>query len=113
MKSEVKKAWVRKLRSGTIDQTSGALNDGAGAMCCLGVLCDIHSKKAYDGLTWKEGKGFDAGLAYGTSAKKDTYAPKRVLTWAGLHHTTALRLAAMNDDGKSFEEIANYIEKNL
>lgn len=111
MKAEVKKLWVKELRSGKKQQIQGALCNGKGGFCCLGVLSDIHRRRAEDGLKWKDnGSEMDDALLYG---KNEDFPPKRVYTWSGLHHTTAERLARMNDTGSTFKDIANYIEKNL
>lgn len=116
MKSDVKKTWVRALRSGKYVQTEGTLKCDEGH-CCLGVLTELHSKKADDKLKWTpatEGTTIHEGkMVYGKNGN-GSYPPKRVLTWAGLHHTTAKKLANMNDDqGMSFKQIADYIEENL
>ena len=43
--------------------------------------------------------------------------PTDVLEWAfqdsDFHEPTIIELAEMNDNGKSFEQIADHIEKNL
>jgi len=50
MNPEVKKKWLEALRSGEYKQGIGALRNtnaskGIVTHCCLGVLCDIHSKE--------------------------------------------------------------------
>lgn len=44
MNQEIKKRWVAALRSGDYKQGTGALRNADNKFCCLGVLCDLHSK---------------------------------------------------------------------
>lgn len=127
MNQEVKKEWVAALRSGKYSQTSGVLYDGDNAYCCLGVLCDIYAKKM-------KKKAFIYGdFALGT---KNTglgqygLLPQIVMKWAELNQfatdeydcstdirsgkaNNAKTLASLNDDGMSFEKIADIIEERL
>jgi hypothetical protein len=115
----IKSRWVEKLRSGTIKQIRGRLNDGTG-MCCLGVLCEIAADEGIvkpirdiDGIDYYEpNSGFVASLQL----------PSRVLEWSGLQHDEGaavaignyrVTLATHNDDGRSFSEIADAIEQQL
>lgn len=95
MNPEIKKKWVEALRSGEYEQTEGQLrvDDEKGkpvGYCCLGVLCEVMGAKYIP----------TRGRA---DAEKD----------AGLHEDDGFKLACMNDDGRSFREIADYIEANL
>jgi len=114
--SALKLKWVQALRGGTYRQGHGQLcqvsRDGCGAaFCCLGVLADIVgvdrdrlyasetlSSVGRDDLLGPWGKPNDRMFI---SGEKET------------HTTTQRRLAALNDTGKSFAEIADYIEANL
>jgi hypothetical protein len=49
MNPEIKARWVAALRSGEYQQTTGNLRTENG-FCCLGVLCDLHSKAT--GIEW-------------------------------------------------------------
>ena len=86
MDKELKEKWVAALRSGDYGQTTGCLVDGRGH-CCLGVLCEVA--------------GF--GLHFWTE----------LLSRGGPPARTQRELALMNDNGKSFEQIADWIEENL
>lgn len=106
MKYKVMKAWVKALRSGDYEQTTGKLSEG-GAFCCLGVLCDLYRK---DKKVSKEEalRGF-CGLK--------NVPCENVVKWAGLSANNpcardeVISLAEYNDDlGKSFVEIADIIE---
>lgn len=117
MKQEVAKAWVEALRSGQYQQGTGALRAEGGGYCCLGVLCDL-SKLG----TW-------SGTRYCTTTEPWTYVlPSEVRLWAGMYTNEAdlgkgevpyrmaeneiYTLAAANDKGFTFTEIADYIERN-
>ncbi len=91
MKKVVKKKWVKALRSGDYDQGKHFLRHG-GRYCCLGVLCDVQSKKALSGLK-----------SLGTSQLPPRWA-------AGLTKEQMSELAKLNDTGKSFDKIADHIE---
>lgn len=121
MKPEVKALWLEALRSGKYIQGIETLRKEILPSrilehCCLGVLCDLHSKET--GGVWEEGwKG--KYTYYG----KDTFPPQCVIEWAGLQNqvfdTGDVRvfqhksLSNLNDEGKSFAEIADIIEEGV
>ena len=112
MDKSLKKKWIAKLRSGDIKQGRGYLCNSRGNMCCLGVLGHVQ------GLSNKE-------------LKRDSIFEEITLPTgynAGLRKSTREKLARMNDGllkdeivsidqkvipGKSFLEIADWIEENL
>ena len=120
MKPEIKKRWVRALRSGKYIQGRNNLRPSEDRFCCLGVLCDIARKEGVG--DWGFGSSAiefvpKSGRRYSTIGAP----PTAVLKWAGLtgmnsvyirkHRAT---LAVLNDGKKkSFKEIADIIEKNL
>lgn len=120
MNPEVKALWLAALRSGEYPQTSRALRDGYG-FCCLGVLCDIHTKTTGNGM-WSVGGSYSAN-----NHTRGEIPPPAVVTWAGLNRpnpdvvkeetqydTIIYRsLAELNDRGATFEEIADIIEEVL
>lgn len=111
MNKKLKAKWLRALRSGAYRQTDGKLaNDAGTAFCCLGVLADIQ------GCTWRPGDNGD-GLVPVNKANRaivrdsDDWLPiKRA---GGLSSDQQEKLAGMNDNGKSFKQIAGYIEVEL
>jgi hypothetical protein len=106
MKVEVKKRWVEALRSGEYKQGREALRTTDNEFCCLGVLCDIV------GVEWTLGAGREYGH-YGRP-QKVAYPDKRVYEACGLDDSHEGTLVKMNDDaGKTFTEIADWIEGNL
>ncbi len=113
MKQRVKKKWLQALRSGKYVQADGSLRENADSFCCLGVLCDLYAKE--HGKRWK----FDARYSFGG---EEAYPPSDVLTWAGLDNKKGgsvvignkrRQLANHNDNGASFEDIADAIECQL
>lgn len=110
MNAKVKRMWLKALRSGEYEQGEGALRRN-GRYCCLGVLCDLHAKTTKK--KWKKETG-DGYSYYKTSAT----LPDEVVDWAGLDDddpklSTHKRAAALNDSGRTFNYIANQIEKYL
>lgn len=111
MKPEIKDKWVAALRSGEYKQTSAALQTKEG-FCCLGVLCDLHSKTT--GIAWEVGGQFPKDMAYlGASY----FLPHAVVVWADVAHEgrlpSGLSLAVFNDEGVPFSTIADIIEEEL
>ncbi len=118
MKPEIKEKWLAALRSGEYQQCAGALrrSDHHGNLthCCLGVLCDLAAK---DGIGKWEAEHFisggyrDIGLLTG-----------EVVEWAGtqdynpdvvVDDAKGSNLAMLNDNGRTFAEIADVIEAQL
>lgn len=111
MNPVVKEKWLAALRSDNYTQTSGKLriND---SFCCLGVLCDLYSKE-----TGNEWEGYNYSFKFLGSTG---VLPWKVCDWANLRDEGALlneegnsSLWSLNDSGKTFEEIADVIEKEL
>ncbi len=119
----VKAEWVKRLRSGAYKQGFGYLRNTDDSYCCLGVLCEIAVEqgiipepKQYPGMAW----GY-VDTSQGDSARFGG-PPKAVYRWAvgwpeganSWRPTWVSRLIDMNDDEKkSFNQIAEYIEENL
>jgi hypothetical protein len=106
VKPKIKKLWLAALRSGKYKQGRRALRD-KNKFCCLGVLCDVHSKAK--GMEWD-------GEEYLGSAST---LPAQVFKWAGLAGPNPMvdhfkdSLAGKNDGGMSFKGIADLIEAQL
>ena len=99
MKAAIKRKWVAALRSGKYKQARQVLVEKApwgevAGHCCLGVLrhCLTGKNRYYE--------YFDI-LA------------ERFIAPLGLTVEQEKELAGMNDDGSTFAEIADHIEKNL
>lgn len=105
MKYSVMKKWVKALRSGKYEQGSMFLQC-KNTYCCLGVLCDIAKKEK---IKVNHDNGELNGMTLGDQFK--------VKQWSGLKtnsgdYNSDVSLTSMNDDGKTFKEIATFIQKN-
>lgn len=109
MRTEIKKLWVAALKSGKYKQGSMYLRqtyDGVKEYCCLGVLCDIYSKRRRKYVDWD-----------------NSILPIEVMNWAGLQDpnptvktkkTNQNCLSSVNDiGGYTFKAIAKLIERDL
>ena len=93
MDKKLKARWIKALRSGRYEQTTGVM-ESFGSYCCLGVLRKIMhptSKK--------------------TAPSEDILCPSHAIE-AGLHVRSQRKLTELNDEGKTFPEIAAFIEKH-
>lgn len=104
MNTEIKAKWVEALRSGKYEQGKSRLqNCLKQTYCCLGVLCEISPNV----------QKYGSGYIFANTAMH------AILTGAfrlqvGLKESQESDLANLNDlEGRSFLEIADYIEKNL
>ena len=111
MNPELKKRWVDALRSGEYQQGTSVLRDKNDRRCCLGVLCEFvpvevtQSNSAFYEYT------FEVPEDYILNDYKDRSGGVPSFL---VHSDDAAILVRMNDDqGKSFSEIADYIEANL
>lgn len=118
MNEEIKKEWVAALRSGEYEQGREYLNT-KGKYCCLGVLCEIAIKHGLD-LPIRTRRTYSniSVIAYD---QIEHVLPAKVQKWAGLGSESPsvqfngcnTALAEMNDEGMSFERIADIIEEKL
>lgn len=123
MNKDIADKWVAALRSGKYSQTIGRLRadtsdegEAETSYCCLGVLCDLHSKETgageWSGLDYrcKGGHGFEI-------------PPDEVVSWAGVKSPNPevpirlgyrpLTIAELNDAREwSFGRLADLIEKH-
>lgn len=103
MNTEMKAKWVEALRSGKYTQGKGSLHPG-NCFCCLGVLCDL-----IDPTKWSADYAKDVlydGCAF-------SWIPGGLRSDLGIPGAIETELATMNDTGRTFTEIANYIEATL
>ena len=107
MKADLKAKWIEALRSGEYEQCKDKLYSGNG-YCCLGVLCVVSGAKfeQQDGEFVPYLEQENIRNPDGNEFLCSDFAMK-----VGLSRQT--QLADMNDNGASFSEIADYIEKNL
>lgn len=112
-----KDQWLVALRSGEYQQARGELCalDEAGDVngyCCLGVLAksvfEIDNMPLNEG-SWLEDIGLERVFGPADAGYGFLYGVKRPESWTNIQRA----LAALNDNGKSFTEIADFIEKNI
>lgn len=108
MKPEIKAKWLEALRGGEYRQAKGALRK-ANRFCCLGVLCNLHAL-AHPKIAARE--------CSPTQYMGETgFLPTAVQKWADIGHRgflpDGLSLTTLNDNGETFKEIADVIEKQL
>ena len=111
MNQEWKNKWLIALRSGLYQQTVQYLRNldytekgNVVCYCCLGVLCQIVDAEGWDS------PDPDRPTTHRGSA---SYPGYEICEETGLTETLAAEAAALNDDGKSFSEIADWIEETL
>ncbi len=116
MNREIGLYWASELRSGKYKQGQKVLCSIEGKnvkYCCLGVLMHImkvpykkneHGNKVY----LADGTGYTASLS--DSLVKDAEMND---VWGGSKREKFESLCTMNDTGKSFREIAQYIKENV
>jgi len=118
MDQALKEKWLADLRSGKYAQARDVLHDIRDhAYCCIGVLC-LSAGAVFDDFEQDEpsvrslvnvpvlnerniGDGDDGGLSLGYIREIGLTAEQQSI------------LIKMNDSGKSFAVIADYIEQNL
>lgn len=101
--------WLRALRSGEFKQTISQLyNPSDDGYCCLGVALKIAGHRIE-----KDRERYRQGFP------EEAYIKCRLpeqLTYEESpsgYYTVARAVADMNDAGKNFNEIADWIEKNV
>lgn len=115
MDSNIKTRWLEALRSGDYEQGKNCLRDANNNFCCLGVLNDLYIQDTGNG-GWEmlvNGKSY-------SSYESSAYPHPLVLEWAGIYDPyigdeegTVFDLSIVNDQGASFEQIADMIEERL
>lgn len=141
MKPEVKEKWLAHLRSGEFIQATGNLKkvpadsvpdemsweeplpEGVQcAYCCLGVLCEVAVQDsiidAASQATGSEWGDTDPGdkvyyYDYFRYANHEDLPAQEVYDYAGVNDAVGSWLASQNDQGRTFGQIANWIEKYL
>jgi hypothetical protein len=116
MKPEIKQLWMAALRSGKYEQGQHALRNSSGGYCCLGVLCNLFHEVT------GEGRWDDNTFVIDEDDMNDQVPPNAVVAWAELSEANPTissdeddqdSLAHVNDQGASFDDIANIIEEQL
>jgi hypothetical protein len=106
--NDAMKEVVKRLRSGTIKQTTKVLGRTDGSRCCLGVMCDVSVDLGVIPAPSNSGINY---LTYGPETTGLSCEVKELVglsSDAGLFGETSLM--AINDSGATFAEIADIIE---
>lgn len=110
MNPEIKTKWLEALRSRKYTQGTDYLR-GNGKYCCLGVLCDVVQPEK-----WGQEDAFGV-IPHDPNRKfkfeNNVYPSVELLDQVGLTEDQMQTLVDLNDGGKTFDEIAKYIEENL
>lgn len=132
MNKEIADAWATALESEEFKQGKEALRSADDHFCCLGVLCKLHQRANPDKGTWVADKDGVGSYTYDTSPLNLTpdrhseldysegVITEEVKRWSGSARIspvvpmkedceTSISLATLNDNGKSFKEIAALI----
>lgn len=114
----LKGKWLEALRSGKYRQGMAQLEsieDGVSSYCCLGVLCHVAQLESlvYDEPQPKQTASYSYRRDPDHDIDDDPYGlPTTFREDIGMDGKLESKLATMNDrNGKSFSEIADYIEK--
>jgi hypothetical protein len=101
MNTELKQKWVEALRSGEYRQIRGRLNDYDNGYCCLGVLCKVAGYEVIGtNILENEKIVVENYIAIDNLIKDDSYDVSYFIQ--------------LNDNNRyTFDEIAEYVEKNL
>lgn len=139
MNPAIKQQWIDSLRSDEYYQGKEWLRHGTkeeSSFCCLGVLCDLYlsdTRQQWDfprdsnSFTWDSERECYVDIPEVSqfyADNEDETLPKSVAEWAGIPNDVysdglvkierlGKTLAVINDEGTTFEEIAEIIEQNL
>lgn len=117
MDKHIAERWVQALRSGQYKQGVGELHPSSKSYCCLGVLCDLYRIEQGKG-EWVWQKQHTEWLFRVSDREQEVAVlPPTVCQWADMTSTEGAitnveeGLAALNDSGSTFSELADLIEK--
>lgn len=117
MDNNIAREWIVELRSGNYGQATGTLKGEENTYCCLGVLCEIAVRKGI--ISTPQYLDSFGGWFYQADGN---VLPYEVQSWADmasrngalyLENGPELFLAGMNDNGATFDELADLIEENM
>lgn len=110
MKKDIKDKWIAALRSGKYEQGQNNLRSVDDKFCCLGVLCDIIDNSKWETFEKANSAKKQYPYTYNGYSGVLSYEMTKELKFK---NTETKTLIIMNDSGKTFAEIADYIEANL
>ena len=112
MNADIKERWIAALTDGSYEQGQGKLRDGDNHFCCLGVLADLVAPEDWESASPSQEFNGDANGVSGPWVHRggNIGMPDGSLyDETGLAFELADELAAANDAGKSFTDIAEGI----
>lgn len=106
--------WVDALKSGEYMQGKDNLSQmnkltNKDSFCCLCVACEVYMKKGNDLPKRVMIFCSEVDIIHYGQSREYEYLPKEVSSWLELNTDEQKALAKMNDDGQSFEIIADTI----
>lgn len=125
MNPDAKKAWVEGLRSGKYAQTNGhlhlkeALQFTPAGFCCLGVLSELAVENKVGSVVSEPSRSNSNIIEYKSTSEVYRYDSStaflidEVAEWAEFPWGIVNDLMAINDNGGSFELIADLVEEYL
>lgn len=113
---EFAQKWIAALRSGEYMQCRSALGDSIGGYCCLGlagVLCGATDEmyrvnESRSTFLYNDAQHYPSNIEMGVYLR----IPEGLKGGPSYNHLVD-KLSVMNDAGKSFPEIADWIEQNV
>jgi hypothetical protein len=109
MDAKLKADWTAALRSGDFKQINEFLQTARGH-CCLGVLCEVSKVGQW---RVRAANGYVGFLMDGDGVEASSVITDAMAKAVGLDEKTVETLWRMNDDGKPFAEIADWIDANI
>ena len=109
-----KNKWVAALESGQYKQAKKILYDGFDGYCCLGIACIIKGAE-FTSYEDSDGEIYDNRPVFESTnlaENNDEKLNEAFLQEIGMTNAQQMELAWMNDNGKSFKEIAKFIKTN-
>jgi len=123
MKRSFRDEWVQRLRSGEYEQARCVLKNKDGAYCCLGVAGDVIDSDNWSKVThpvWvitppHPDRDYVQAFAFLSDNNEEALEllPYDVASKYGLPRYLQEELSELNDSGKTFSEIADWIEANI
>jgi hypothetical protein len=111
MNKRFKTRWTKALRSGEYEQGRSRLVSHDDKFCCLGVACNLLAEDGFGAWVVDE---FSGEWSYETGDHvSDIMLPPEAALKIGLKDDAEDALVQLNDDGGSFDEIADWIEEKL
>ena len=106
--------WIDWLRSGTLEQATQQL-EGSGGYCCLGVACKVAEANGVEPLLSPTAGLKGASLLLQTDVTEAMGFNNHMGGWNPLSEVrlnSCSNLAAANDTGTTFKEIADFVVEN-